>query len=127
MTKKEKKENGFVCSLCGQADTGFGHNPEPLKPYDQRCCTMCNATQVIPARLHNVYMLQAKPREEAKRPDDYMVDEEQTSPPLWSLSDDPYYNLLGALHDLEQGVNDKVVHETLRRVLFQIKPKRLKP
>ena len=124
MSKEKKKENGFTCSLCGQADTGFGHNPEPLKPYNQRCCTMCNATQVIPARLKNVYMLQVKSKGETVRPDDYFVDEEPSSV---QASDDPYYNLLGALHDLEHGVNDQVVRDTITRVLTQIKPKRLKP
>jgi hypothetical protein len=37
------------------------------------------------------------------------------------LKDDPYYNLMGALHDLKRGTNDKVVWDTIERVLKQIK------
>jgi len=39
------------CSLCGDKFTGMGNNPEPLRPYDERCCDPCNSTKVIPARL----------------------------------------------------------------------------
>jgi len=39
------------CSLCGKEFFGFGHNPEPLKAYEERCCDCCNMTKVIPARL----------------------------------------------------------------------------
>lgn len=42
------------CSLCGQPYTGLGHNPEPLKRFEERCCSECNATKVIPARLAGI-------------------------------------------------------------------------
>jgi len=41
-----------ICILCGALLDGMGHNPEPLADYDEgRCCTECNDTKVIPARL----------------------------------------------------------------------------
>lgn len=50
-----------TCSLCGEPcepwptgdpePHGYGHNPEPLGDYDQRCCNVCNVTKVIPARI----------------------------------------------------------------------------
>lgn len=43
-------KNG-VCSLCGGRYEGLGHNPEPLKPLEQRCCSRCNDEKVLPARL----------------------------------------------------------------------------
>jgi hypothetical protein len=46
-----KAELAKVCSLCGNPYTGFGNNPEPLRPYEQRCCNYCNQNVVIPARL----------------------------------------------------------------------------
>jgi len=49
-----------MCCLCGQPcepwhepPTGYGHNPSPFGSGDDRCCTDCNATKVIPARLSN--------------------------------------------------------------------------
>lgn len=48
------------CSLCGgpveawPGGYGYGHNPEPLKPIEERCCDDCNWTKVIPARLRNM-------------------------------------------------------------------------
>lgn len=44
------KEAG-PCSLCGGTYEHWGHNPEPIKPVDERCCDNCNRTRVIPARL----------------------------------------------------------------------------
>ncbi len=39
------------CVLCGaKIDDRFGHNPAPLKN-SGRCCSSCNDTKVIPARL----------------------------------------------------------------------------
>ena len=38
-----------MCSLCGQAFFGIGHNPEPLKDLEQRCCDECNEV-VLEAR-----------------------------------------------------------------------------
>ena len=40
-----------TCSLCGYRFSGFGHNPEPVKAYRERCCDLCNMTVVIPARM----------------------------------------------------------------------------
>ena len=38
------------CVLCnGVLDDAHGHNAQPLA--DGRCCTFCNDTKVIPARL----------------------------------------------------------------------------
>lgn len=42
------------CSLCGGPVEGMGHNPEPLKTYSDRCCSDCNSTKVIPARIANI-------------------------------------------------------------------------
>lgn len=39
------------CSLCEAPYGNYGHNPEPVKKYEERCCDVCNATIVIPARL----------------------------------------------------------------------------
>ncbi len=42
----------FKCSLCGTKSWGYGHNPQPLKEsVDDRCCSECNLTKVIPSRL----------------------------------------------------------------------------
>ena len=39
-----------VCVICyGPLDDKFGHNPQPIS--GGRCCTTCNYTIVIPARL----------------------------------------------------------------------------
>ena len=43
------------CVLCGDLSRGWGNNPEPLKPFESgRCCGVCNADKVIPARLTNI-------------------------------------------------------------------------
>jgi len=41
----------YKCSLCGKEFNGAGHNPEPLKRFEERCCDRCNATKVLQARL----------------------------------------------------------------------------
>ena len=42
----------YKCVLCGGDSTGWGNNPEPLKPFDAgRCCEACNTMMVIPARM----------------------------------------------------------------------------
>jgi len=41
-----------ICPLCGRTENGFGHNAYPLG--DFRCCTGCNAHQVIPARINRL-------------------------------------------------------------------------
>ena len=37
------------CVICGETKDEFGHNPEPI--VEGKCCTECNSTQVIPARM----------------------------------------------------------------------------
>jgi len=44
------------CSLCKGQYVNFGHNPEPLKHFNKRCCDECNRTRVIPARLEKTKM-----------------------------------------------------------------------
>lgn len=39
------------CSLCEGEYKDYGHNPEPLKDFKERCCDECNKNKVIPARL----------------------------------------------------------------------------
>jgi hypothetical protein len=46
------KGHGGRCILCGDHYEGWGHNPEPLIEYSRgQCCTECNTTRVIPARM----------------------------------------------------------------------------
>jgi len=47
-----------TCCLCGEPcepwhpdSEGYGHNPEPLGHYPDRCCNTCNSEKVIPTRL----------------------------------------------------------------------------
>ncbi len=37
------------CSICDKTLQDIGHNASPVN--DGRCCTKCNFTKVIPARL----------------------------------------------------------------------------
>ena len=46
-----KKLDEWKCSICGEKNTGFGHNPEPIKTYEERCCDRCNAEVIIPVRI----------------------------------------------------------------------------
>tara|TARA_R100001015_G_C4480355_1_gene61068 strand:+ start:365 stop:550 length:186 start_codon:yes stop_codon:yes gene_type:complete len=39
------------CCLCNQEYEGHGHNPLPLYNSEGRCCTTCNFTKVLPARI----------------------------------------------------------------------------
>ena len=55
------KEVAPNCSLCGKLcepwhkpPTGYGHNPEPLGRYGERCCNECNETKVLPERLRRM-------------------------------------------------------------------------
>lgn len=43
-----------TCSLCGCEFLGWGNNPEPLAPFEDRCCDACNMLKVIPARLERM-------------------------------------------------------------------------
>lgn len=52
----EIKETGKCC-LCGSTYVMYGNNPYPLcdkDDYESRCCNMCNANKVIPARFSRV-------------------------------------------------------------------------
>ena len=49
MDRQENQE--IICCLCNKKFSGYGHNPLPLYNSEGRCCTSCNMTQVIPARL----------------------------------------------------------------------------
>jgi len=40
------------CSLCGGLYVHWGHNPQPLKDLEERCCDRCNHEKVIPARMN---------------------------------------------------------------------------
>ena len=48
------KHRKWRCSLCNKLCEGFGHNPEPLDSFENRCCDECNETQVIPMRIANI-------------------------------------------------------------------------
>lgn len=54
---------GFVpnrkCSICGKPFDGFGNNPEPVKPYRDRCCDDCNTDVVLPLRIFSLVQRQA--------------------------------------------------------------------
>lgn len=52
--KGNGKRKTWRCSLCNKVCTGFGHNPEPLDLFENRCCDECNTTQVIPYRIANM-------------------------------------------------------------------------
>lgn len=43
------------CVLCNKEYEGKGHNAEPLIAKG-RCCTACNVTKVIPARISLYYL-----------------------------------------------------------------------
>ena len=47
-------EREFTCCLCGKKVQGYGNNPYPLGPKDDKnaeCCNACDLTLVVPARL----------------------------------------------------------------------------
>ena len=42
----------FDCILCGKKDIKeWGNNPAPLGNLPDKCCSVCNMSKVIPARL----------------------------------------------------------------------------
>lgn len=43
-----------TCCFCGCEIEGYGNNPEPLKPYPNRCCDKCNEEIVIPERINQM-------------------------------------------------------------------------
>jgi hypothetical protein len=38
-----------TCSICGDTLSDYGHNADPVN--DGRCCDNCNGVHVIPARI----------------------------------------------------------------------------
>ena len=47
---KQTDQKEINCCICNKKVEGYGHNPSTL--YNKgKCCTICNFTQVIPARL----------------------------------------------------------------------------
>ena len=58
--KRGKLKNHINCSLCNVVilDIHDTHNPYPLckdNDYESRCCSKCNSTKVIPARLEMMF------------------------------------------------------------------------
>ena len=46
------KPKKYICCFCKASYIGFGNNPYPAnKSENARCCDMCNAKVVIPARF----------------------------------------------------------------------------
>jgi len=58
LVKKERTVRS--CSICKMPFHGWGHNPEPIMPYEQRCCDNCNSGVVIPIRMFGVQHREAK-------------------------------------------------------------------
>jgi hypothetical protein len=51
--KKQKEERDpAVCSICYDRYDGWSHNAEPVN--NGRCCSICNDTIVIPARIRQL-------------------------------------------------------------------------
>jgi len=59
-----KKKDGFICCLCHKKSYGwgehrkYGNNPRPVKQRGE-CCDNCNNMIVIPARIANLYIIEA--------------------------------------------------------------------
>tara|TARA_B100000214_G_scaffold342629_1_gene290543 strand:- start:111 stop:281 length:171 start_codon:yes stop_codon:yes gene_type:complete len=50
------------CVICNRKrDEEFGHNPSPVKD-EGRCCTFCNTSIVIPARISDLIQQDALKR-----------------------------------------------------------------
>ena len=52
-SEREGKEI-WKCVICKEHFTGFGNNPDPVKP-DGDCCDACNTNHVIPARMSELF------------------------------------------------------------------------
>ena len=48
----DKKDNTYVCVICGEEHTGYPNNAAPVD--DGPCCDKCNIEKVIPARLKKI-------------------------------------------------------------------------
>ena len=47
-------ENKYICCLCGKEFEGYGDNPAPVDGIygnSNKCCSNCNMTFVLPARM----------------------------------------------------------------------------
>ena len=44
-----------ICVLCDAKFYEWGNNPYPLAGTNEVCCSTCNNTKVIPARLAELY------------------------------------------------------------------------
>ena len=44
-------KSAYTCCLCGEEQVGYGNNPAPIGKMPDRCCSTCNSTKVIPARI----------------------------------------------------------------------------
>jgi hypothetical protein len=45
-----KRKDEFTCCICGEAYSGLGNNPAPVKG-DGECCDFCNSHIVLPRRV----------------------------------------------------------------------------
>ena len=59
-----KDKGNQICGLCGDQYEGFGNNPHPF--VGDRCCDVCNTTQVIPARLSLLFGKKLPGKEQQK-------------------------------------------------------------
>jgi hypothetical protein len=50
---KMENQSKKICCLCNKEFTGWGNNPSPLKEQGE-CCSVCDQTKVIPARLNEL-------------------------------------------------------------------------
>jgi hypothetical protein len=51
-TAMDNDRDGHCC-ICGEAYTSIGNSPWPISEHeDDRCCSDCNETWIIPARLY---------------------------------------------------------------------------
>ena len=48
---KQTDQKEINCCICKEKIEGYGHNPLPLYNKEGKCCTTCNFTKVIPARI----------------------------------------------------------------------------
>lgn len=45
-----------ICCICGCLYTGWGNNPWPVvKDDNAECCDVCNDTEVLPARMAQMF------------------------------------------------------------------------
>ena len=53
LSKNLMKKDKDPCVICGgEIADDWGHNPEPVKEYNEgKCCDTCNFTVVIPERI----------------------------------------------------------------------------